>query len=384
MRGYWERLGGALDEGAPLFLGNYFAVRLLNQIRMNEVATYPNERLLRLPLHEYYERSNVALIERNGWVLPKRFLALRDEMRLLENGSALVDFSDHGLLRLEGNDAVDFLNRISTNDFRKFTPGDSVQTVFTTEKGRVIGSVVVLHMKDDILLVTSRGAQGGVKDWIEKFIIAEDLNVTDETGQRLIFVMFHPLEHLDLYPGNIFHSKYFDIDAEFFICDPAADYPDQVRPYMNSQVGYDAFELYKIRRGIPQYDSEVMGECNPLELNLWNQISFSKGCYIGQEVIARLDTYKKVQRSLCSFRAGTLLFPSKECRIVNSGKDIGIVTNCAGSDNDEGTFAGLGLVRKEFALPDAEYSAGIDGVPIIIEHVFDQTETTDGNDINNC
>ena len=96
---------------------------------MDEIATYPAKLLCRLPLHEYYERENALLSERDGWLVPTRFHSLHDEMGRFESGNALVDFSDHGLLRLDGGDAVDFLNRISSNDFRKFIPGHSVQTV---------------------------------------------------------------------------------------------------------------------------------------------------------------------------------------------------------------------------------------------------------------
>jgi folate-binding protein YgfZ len=151
---------------------------------------------------------------------------------------------------------------------------------------------------------------------------------------------------------------------------------------MDNQVGCDAFELYRIRRGIPRYDPGVMGECNPLELNLWNQISFSKGCYIGQEVIARLDTYKKIQRTLCSFRSDMLLVPSGSCRISHDGRDLGIGTNCARNDNDNGKFAGLAVVRKEFARLGAQYAAGENAVSIFIDRVFEHNEISDGNNIS--
>src|SRR5208283_5673904 len=99
---------------------------------MDDIATYPPKLLYRLPLHGYYERSNVPLSERYGWLLPKRFHTISEEVSLLGRGSASVDFSDHGILRLEGKNAVEFLNRISTNDFRNFASGDSLQTVLAT------------------------------------------------------------------------------------------------------------------------------------------------------------------------------------------------------------------------------------------------------------
>ena len=349
---------------------------------MDDIATNPAERI-RLPLHKHYERSDVLLSERDGWLLPKRLHAISDEVSLLEHGSASVDFSDHGLLRLEGIDAVDFLNRISTNDFRNFSRRDSLQTVLASEKGKVVDSIIVLHRDDHLLLIVSRGAQSTVKQWIEKFILAEDLRVVDQTGKYLLFAVFHPRDvSKNLVEGNagsVFYSKYYDEDAAFYILDALLLPPDSVRLLTENQVGNDAFEIYTIRHGIPQCRPEIMRECNPLELNLWNQISFTKGCYIGQEVIARLDTYKKIQRTLCSFRSNSPVVPGAECRIVHGGKDIGIVTNCACDDDNRRSFVGLGVIRKEFALKGAKYSMADGAVSIIVEHVFEHNEEVDGN-----
>ena len=353
---------------------------------MDNTATYPAEQF-RLPLHKHYVRSNVPLSERDGWLLPKRFYTTPEEMSLLERGSASVDFSDHGLLRLEGKDAADFLNRISTNDLRNFAPGDSLQTVLATEKGKVVDSIIAVHRDDHLLLIVSRGAQSTVKQWIEKFIIAEDISVVDQTGKYLLFVVFHPggvvenpVENNAVY---VFHSRYYDEDAVFYIFDAMSVLPDSVRLLTKNQVGNDAFEIYSIRRGIPQCRPEIMRECNPLELNLWNQISFTKGCYIGQEVIARLDTYKKIQRTLCKFRSDNPVVPDRECRIEHGGKDIGVVTNCARNDDTKRSFVGLGVIKKEFALQGAEYSIAGGTASIIIEHVFEHNEVADGNNNSN-
>ncbi len=280
---------------------------------MNDITTYVPEQLYRLPLLEHYQRSNIPLIDRGGWLLPARFHSLAEEIDLFERGEGIVDFSDHGLLRLEGKDAVDFLIRISTNDFRSVSPGEAVQTVLVTEKGRVVDSVIVVHRDDHLLLIVSPGEQDNVKQWIERFIIAEDLKIVDRTGKHLLFAAFHPGHVLESSVEEnivfIFRVKYFDNDAVIYFFDAMSVSPETIRPLLRNQVGNDAFEIYSIEHGIPRCKNEIMRECNPLELNLWNQISFTKGCYIGQEVIARLDTYKKIQRILCRFRTDSRLFP---------------------------------------------------------------------------
>ena len=324
---------------------------------------------------------------RDGWLLPERFHSIYEEMSLLERGPASVDFSDHGVLRLEGKEGVDFLNRISTNDFRNFAPGGSLQTVLTTEKGRVVDSVIVVHRDDHLLLIVSRGAQSYVKQWIEKFIIAEDLTVIDQTGKYLLFTTFHPRDVMEFpgeaVAGHVFHLQYYEDKVAFSIVDAPSSFPELVRSLTDNQIGNNAFELYSIRQGIIQCQLEIMRECNPLELNLWNQISFTKGCYIGQEVIARLDTYKKIQRTLCRFRNEGILVPAIGSRIVNGGKEIGIITNCARDFEENNNSVGLAVIRKEFALQGAGYSIADSKASVIVEHVFEHHQIADGNNNSN-
>ncbi len=350
---------------------------------MNNAATYSEEKLHRLPLHEYYARLNLSFIEKDGWLMPRRFSDVADEVRLLERGDAIVDFSDHGFLLLEGRDAVDFLNRISTNDFRTFRFGDSLQTILVTEKGRIIDSIIVVHRRDHLLLIVGRGAQDQVKQWIERFIISDDVRVVDRTGKYLLFATFHPQHVLEIsVEGDTcyaFHVKYFDDDAVFYCCEDTSAYPDMLRPLIHDQAGNDAFEFYSIQHGISHYKKEILDEFNPLELNLWNQISFVKGCYIGQEVIARLDTYKKIQRSLCRFRTDGRLLPDTEYRLVLDGKEIGKITSVVAVVGSEDSFVGLAVLKKEFAIFGGRYFLADHPIAIIIEHAFVHNEGRNGN-----
>jgi folate-binding protein YgfZ len=86
------------------------------------------------------------------------------------------------------------------------------------------------------------------------------------------------------------------------------------------------FESYRIMCGIPAHPSELSLDFNPMEARLINLISFTKGCYIGQEVIARLDTYKKVQKQLVRFRLGAL--PNKlPVPCYSEQQEVGIITS---------------------------------------------------------
>ena len=316
--------------------------------------------LRRLPDHQQYKNQGISFIECDGWLLPGRFLDLGQEVALIEQGRGYIDFSDRGVLRMEGKDAVDLLHRISTNDFRAFEPGKALQTVFLSEKGRVVDSVVVLHRNDHLLVLTSRGAHERVAQWVEKFIIMEDVTLTEETGRHFLLLQCnvqpgHQLEMSNRSEHFIFGTKYFDLEC---VIHGGADHPE-VRSSLASmglmQVGNEAYEMFRIRRGIPSYGREIVSEYNPLELGLRGQMSFEKGCYIGQEVIARLDTYKKVQRKLFRVHSSATLALNRPEKVLAHGKEAGILTSSVCNVGERLGSNGVAILKSALVEPGTQY-----------------------------
>ncbi len=351
------------------------AVVLLNKRSMETVESYAGTELHRLTLHIQYEELGVAFVEYDGWILPRKFRDLGEEVALLEDGRGYVDFSDHGILRMEGNDATDLLHRISTNDFRGFKEGSAVQTVLLSEKGRLVDSVVILHRNDHLLVITSRGAHEHVARWIEKFIIMEDVTLIDQTGQHFLFL------HCNIQPGHqaivsnrakhfAFRTKYFDLDSTFHDGEVPSMIRDELALAGLVQVGNEAYEIFRVRRGIPAYGKEIIADYNPLELGLTGQMSFAKGCYIGQEVIARLDTYKKVQRKLCLIRVTTTLPSDGIYQILADAKEAGNLTSHVPDIEKQIGSIGLAVMKSAFASVGEQYLLSDHSSELTIENVF--------------
>lgn len=213
---------------------------------------------------------------------------------------------------MKGNDSVDFLHRISTQSFAHFNPGEIRRTLLITEKGKMIDTIWVIHQTDRLLLLVSKGKAVEICDWLGRFIIMEDIeleNISDQYSVTLNFSNVHsPVDYL---------SDYFSIPVTFSL---QSAHSSEV-----SEVPHE-FECWRIWNGIPVANKEIIREYNPLELRLKEWISFTKGCYIGQEVIARLDTYQKVQRTL--FRCMTDFKISENDDLFNSnGEHIGKCTS---------------------------------------------------------
>jgi folate-binding protein YgfZ len=112
-------------------------------------------------------------------------------------------------------------------------------------------------------------------------------------------------------------------------------------------VGEDAYEKFRIEKGIPAVPNEINDIYNPYEAGLINEVSFTKGCYIGQEVIARLETYDKVQKILSGVIFETQDVPSVSLLIIDGKNEVGKITSVAYSPLYKKAI-GLTYLKKEY------------------------------------
>ena len=255
-----------------------------------------------------------------------------------------------GFLKLKGAEALEFLNRLSTNDLRGLRERETRATILTTEKGRIIDAVLVVNQGPDLLLIVSQENSQTVKSWLEKFIIMENITVEDVTAnlKRTSIIGSHApsiIGHLCPTPSEVVSVQVGP--GVFLYRDPLwtlpvyhlVGTPTAVDSLWNewaavhveiagiSAVGEGAIETLRIESGIPAHGKELTDEVNPLEAGLSRLVSFTKGCYIGQEVVARVDTYGKLRRILCG-----LVFPDVSRnlsvgRLFSSGTEVGWTTS---------------------------------------------------------
>ena len=331
--------------------------------------------LRRLPFHGRYERLGLTLEESDGWLVPSGFQPLKTEMLMLEAGCAVVDFSDRGVLELSGKDTIDFLHRISTNDFHSADSAKAVQTLLLNEKGRVLDSLLVLRREKKVLVIAGRGGEHQVKEWLERFIISDDVSVRDVTGELVLLARVIGRSAPETVRANLLGSstmaKYFDLEVEISVVDRDEAVLTQLAKQGISQVGNNAYEVFRIENGIPRYQREISGEFNPLELNLRSQISFVKGCYIGQEIVARLDTYQKVQKRLCLVEWTENLLSTTPLILVSDGKEVGIISSRSPEIAGNRLVKGLAVIRKDYAANGIKIRLNVDDTEVAVKRVFE-------------
>jgi tRNA-modifying protein YgfZ len=270
-----------------------------------------------------------------------------------------------GVLQVEGKDAVDLLHRLSTNDLRPLkSPRFVRSTVLTTAKGRMVDWCWVVAREQDLLLVTSPGRAGRVHEWLERYTILEDVRSTDvSAGWRTIVVQglaAHGVTGLSELPtaGSVreLGGGYWWRGLPSATPRLEGLVPAEVASAVLKRVvegGAElldaaAVELVRIVNGIPSPSFEFRDEVNPLELRLARTaVSFDKGCYIGQEVIARLDTYDKLTRVLMGFDCASSPPQGAALEIAEAGQAVGRVTSLASWPTGGGV--GLAVVKREAA-----------------------------------
>lgn len=307
-------------------------------------------------------------VERHGLQLPAVYSDFGTEYNAANTAAGIHDASYMGRLKATGEDGLDLLNRLSTNKVVDLAEGEGAVTVLTTDRGRIIDVLGVVNHGDHVVLLTSPGQQQPVIDWLDKYTIMEDLEIEDITAETTMLALVGPdagkllgLTPAQLSPDSIaVHSVRlggFDSTAVeqalgslsryWLIAMPDAAVGLWQHLTENGAVplGANAMEAVRVNFGVPEYGPELGEPYNPLEAGLIGSVDFAKGCYIGQEVIARLDSYKKVQKRLVSlsFDAGTEVSPGEE--LLHDGQPVGMVTSVT-PEPLIGLLKGLGYVKS--------------------------------------
>jgi folate-binding protein YgfZ len=290
-------------------------------------------------------------------------LATSDYERLTHS-AGLVDRSDRGKLLLTGSEAAEYLQGQVTNDVESLAPGEGCYATLLTHKGKVVADMRILRGPDWLLIDTEPHALAALARNVEMYSIGRDVQVKDETAARAILSLVGPSsrEHVDVEPpagrehawveGE--HGIYVTTDLGVdVIC--AAEDADAVRSALGAPpVSFEAAECVRIEAGRPRLGYDFGADTIPQEAGLNERaVSFTKGCYVGQETVARLHYKGKPNRHL---RGLKLSEPGQRGDAVMMGeRQVGELGSTAVSPV-HGPIA-LALIRRE-AAPGAEVNVG--------------------------
>lgn len=262
-----------------------------------------------------------------------------------------------GLINASGTDLIDFLNRMSTNDLRKFPLDEYRKTVLTSDKGRIIDLINVLNFKEHQYILTSQGFQEKVISHLGKYIIMDDV-VLEDSGEKYFHIIVTgddlPLTAKIISGEEVLINKVYKLNEDEYlflddfkfgslniICkeESLSKFKNLLKDH--SEQTCEEYEYMRIDAGMPEGENEFNDNINPMECGLDKYISFKKGCYIGQEVIARLDSQGKRPKQMVKIDSENSL--SSGDKIYSEDKEAGFVSS---SIAHNGSNLSLGFIRS--------------------------------------
>ncbi len=332
----------------------------------------------RAPLHKHHRDAGATFAELFGWELPHSYGDPAAEYDAARESVAVMDRSYVGRFRVTGKDTLDLLNRLSSNKVDPLPPGTGAVTILPTNKGRVIDLLNLFARDDHLLMLTSPQTRERVAEWIDLYTFLEEVALEEITQGTAMIAVLGPQaarivdDLLGLATANLEPYASVAVSINGFEatllrsdplrapgCDillPAQQAPDTWNALIAAgavPIGERAFDLLRIEAGIPRYGWEMSEAVNPWEVNLQEYINFEKGCYIGQEVILRLNTYQKVQKHLMALALSNAAQVAPGHKLYLGEQQAGVVTSLAQRPTS-GETIGLGLIRRAFATSGME------------------------------
>ena len=336
----------------------------------------------RTPLHQLHKSAGAVFTRLADWEVAGSFGDPVAEYAAATESAVVTDRSHIGRFRATGKDMLDLLNRLSSNKLEELPPGTGKGSILPTNKGRVIDLLHIFARDDHLLLLTSPQTRERIAEWIDLYTFLEEASLEDVTESSAMLSVLGP-QAADLLrraldapaaqmePYGSLTVSVGGHDVTLLRSDPlrapgfdlvvAAEHASELWETLVAQgavpIGEDTLDLLRIEEGIPRYGAEMSEEMNPWEANLQEYINFEKGCYIGQEVILRLNTYKKVQRRLMALAFSEGAAVTAGDKLYKGEQQAGEVTSVA-EHPASGAAIGLGLVKKDFAMAEMVLRAG--------------------------
>jgi folate-binding protein YgfZ len=287
----------------------------------------------------------------------------------------LVDHGDAGVLEVTGRDRASFLHAMLSNDIKALQPGQGCQATFLDVHGKVQTLLVVLALDDRMLLVTPPGLAAKTLESLDRYLFSEKVAFVDASEELALLVLAgpqapataarltgaslpdaawsHVAAMLDGVSIRLVRAAGETGEAEvWLVCaaGSAARVRDAVLAAGARDIGREALEALRIEAGTPRYGADVDHSVLLPEIPLEPFVSYTKGCYIGQEVVVRIRDRGHVNRHLCGLVLEGEEVPAPGAAVLVDDGEVGRVTSAAWSPGRRRPVA-LALVRRQHAEP---------------------------------
>ncbi len=322
-----------------------------------------------------------------GCALPDDFGDAAAEYRYARETVALIDKNYRAYLSFTGPDRVRYLNAILTNNIKDLRAGHGVVSLLLNPQGHILAEIETYAFADRLFCVSYAMIRERLIEWLDKYIIMDDVTLTDETArygtlalegpkaaaivQELSGIDVTKLEDLSSHEGTVGPMPCRIVKrlpggvpgAEFVV--ESGNLPDlwqilseAARRHGGGPMGYTALSGLRLAQSVPWFDYDFGEKQIPHEAGLQDShISYTKGCYTGQEIVERVRSRGQVNRRRVELLFSGDAVPEPDTPLTLDGKEVGYVTRAAKAWNPA-RILGMGYVRKEANAPGSVVQCG--------------------------
>src|SRR5579859_326692 len=289
----------------------------------------------------------------------------------LRTGAAWLDFSARGKIIATGEDRARLLHAMTTNQVQELKPGEGCYAFFLNPQGRILADVSLFCRADDFLLDVEPETRERLYQHLDKFIIADDVTLEDATdriatlaleGPKAMAVATRlgapvteqPWAHTIWNDVTVARVSFTGAPGVRFLA-PAAEKTHLVELFQNAgamEASPEAARIVRLEHFQPRYGEDIFDTTLSQETQQTHALSFTKGCYIGQEIVERVRSRGLVHRLLAGVEIDSTEVPEPDTHLVNGDENVGKMTSAAFSPA-LGKVVGMAYIRRELADPGA-------------------------------
>lgn len=308
-------------------------------------------------------------------MLPARYTNPDEENLAVRNNAGVIDLSNRGHMKIAGPDRTSFLQNLITNDVGSMKPTKGLHAAILTVKGRVIADFIVSAFEDHFILETEASIIEKLYKALSRYKIREKITIEEQQDIGSIGVqgpnspdilsraLGGSMPDLEIYENT--HLQFGEdlvtirkqsVTGEigYILTLSQEALPRVWEKLLHTQpepdlllIGYEAAESLRVEAGLPKYGLDVTEENIPLEIENEDMVSFTKGCYVGQEVVARLKFLGQANKHLKGLLITGATIPIANSRITGEEKEIGRITTSAYSPTLREPVA-MAYLRREY------------------------------------
>ncbi|TMI25887.1 aminomethyl transferase family protein [Candidatus Bathyarchaeota archaeon] len=337
------------------------------------------------PLILHHERLGAQL---DASKTPLSYSDPIEEYWAVKKAAGIADISNAGRLRITGKDRVSFLNGLLTSDVAQLREDGGQHSALLNPKARILADLYLYGQPDGILVDTGDSPASKVKEALDRFVITEDVQIRDATQDRVQITIqgprsgqairealgvelegLKPLGHKVLGPSTIV-SRDRSGQGGYDIILPNEEAEAVWNGFLLKTgdiglrpIGSKSMEMLRLEAGYPRYGIDIDDNTIVLEAGFRDAISFTKGCYMGQEVVARATHIGRVNKQLVRLEIEARDPPSARSKLKSNDVEAGFITSAAFSPG-LGRVACLAYANRDFAKEGTRLAVEQDDGPI--------------------